>query len=352
MTTRQHLSSHLRKVTTCFVLDDCDVDCETFANIVDGDLSFSMEPAKQTSSTPIAFNAVDTREGNILDIHTAYDDDGPRSGGDEHESDRNTFKNGTYCGMLSGDALRDYPKQVVSLTKAGNASTDLCEFLPWTKNIMALTQRFLFLSGKQTTRAQVGKNGPWQGSKKVPRQNEAQDLWHGSKTALFSDDRRNYKDTVPHDRHITHSATIPASTNPDRRLTDLVLKDTKITERQFDPAKERMLEQLLLLSGVNNERSIMYQFSLHCVEGTTELDITFEPTHERPEHPEENKIPSLRVVDLVANDSVRSIIDDKCNTCCHGEARRQETVVNLGPFSYQVAYERDYFQRRRNNHSG
>ena len=61
-------------------------------------------------------------------------------------------------------------------------------------------------------------------------------------------DRRNYT-TVPHESHITHSATLSASTDPDGRLTDLVLKDTMITERQFDPAKERTLEQVLLLSG-------------------------------------------------------------------------------------------------------
>ena len=53
-------------------------------------------------------------------------------------------------------------------------------------------------------------------------------------------DRRNYT-TVPHESHITHSVTLSASTNTDGRLTDLVLKDTMITERQFDPANERMV---------------------------------------------------------------------------------------------------------------
>ena len=62
MTTRQHLSSQSREVTTCFVLDDCDDD---------------------TVKYPSRWN-------------TAYDDYRPRSGGDEHKSDRNTrFKNDT-----------------------------------------------------------------------------------------------------------------------------------------------------------------------------------------------------------------------------------------------------------------
>ena len=76
MTTQLHLSSPLTKVTTCFVLDDCGDDSETFSNMVDGEVSVSMEPTKLTSPTPIAFNAVDTREEDILDIHTANDDDG------------------------------------------------------------------------------------------------------------------------------------------------------------------------------------------------------------------------------------------------------------------------------------
>ena len=59
---------------------------------------------------------------------------GPRSGGDKHNSDRNTrFKNGTYCGMLCGDVVRYYPKQVVSLIKAGNAPANMRKFLPWTQ---------------------------------------------------------------------------------------------------------------------------------------------------------------------------------------------------------------------------
>ena len=76
MTTRQHLSIQSRKVTTCFVVDDCDDDYETFANMVDGEVSLSMEPTKQISPTPIAFSAVDTGEKNIPNIHTASDDDG------------------------------------------------------------------------------------------------------------------------------------------------------------------------------------------------------------------------------------------------------------------------------------
>ena len=107
----------------------------------------------------------------------------------------------------------------------------------------------------------------WQGSKKVPRQNEAQDLWHGSKTAR----------THGHGDH-----------------------GERERERNFDPAEERMLEQVLLLSGGYCKRSIMYQLSVHCVDGTTELDITFEQTDERPEQ-SENKNKKCRVCRMLAS---------------------------------------------------
>ena len=55
----------------------------------------------------------------------------------------------------------------------------------------------------------------------------------------------------------------------------------------------------------------MSQLSLHCVDGTAKLNIAFASIRERPAQSEENKILRLRVADLMANDSVRSIIDDK-----------------------------------------
>ena len=108
------------------------------------------------------------------------------------------------------------------------------------------------------------KNGPWEGSKKrylvrtkpkirgtVRKQRCSSRLDPDSRFSrhtkeTYGADRRNCTAFVPHESHITYRATLSASTNQDRRLTDLVLKDTKITERHFDPAKERMLEQVLL----------------------------------------------------------------------------------------------------------
>ena len=73
----------------------------------------------------------------------------------------------------------------------------------------------------------------------------------------------------------------------------------------------------------------MYQLSLHCVDSTAELNIAFAPIHERPKQPGENKILNLRVADLVENDSVRSIIDDRYNNRCHSEARQRDAKEKL-----------------------
>ena len=67
----------------------------------------------------------------------------------------------------------------------------------------------------------------------------------------------------------------------------------------------------------------MYEFSLPCVDGTTELDIAFEPPRERPERSENQKMSSLQDADLTTNDSDRSIIDDRRNSCCHRAGQRQ-----------------------------
>ena len=173
MTTRQHLSGQSRKATKCFVLDDCDDDTEIFVNIVDRKVSLSMEPPKQTSSTPIVFN-VDTGEENIPDIRTANHDDGLWSSEDEHTSDRNTrFKHGTYRGVLNGDDLRDYITQTCANFSLGHI------------NIMALMQRFLFLIGN---RRRVLKWAKKRASSKESIRHLVRTkpkIRHGSKTALF-----------------------------------------------------------------------------------------------------------------------------------------------------------------------
>ena len=67
----------------------------------------------------------------------------------------------------------------------------------------------------------------------------------------------------PHGSHITYSATLSASAET------------------IDTAKEGVLEQVWLLLGGCKKRSPMYQFSLHCVDGTTEHRVSSDPRTSR-----------------------------------------------------------------------
>ena len=158
--------------------------------------------------------------------------------------------------------------------------------------------------------------------------------FHGKNDLLtertYRIDRRTYVGPAPSNIHDEYKAVRSASPDCDGEPTDHVPKDTMTTEQQLDLATRMVLEQVLLLSDGDYKQSIMLQLPLHCVDGTAELNTAFGSIRERTEHSEENKIPSLRVVDLVANDSVRSIVDDRRNTCCQSEARRQGAEVNSG----------------------
>ena len=162
--------------------------------------------------------------------------------------------------MLSGDILRDYPKQVVSSTKRQGTHR-------WTCANFSLGHKHDGVDAKQTMRAHVGKKRPPGKDRTrylvrtkpkicgtVRKQRCASRLdpdscfsRHTKET--YGADRRNFSASGPRESHITYGATPSASINPDRRLADLVLKNAKITERQFDPAKDRMLEQVLHFFG-------------------------------------------------------------------------------------------------------
>ena len=170
--------------------------------------------------------------------------------------------------MLSGDVLRDYQKQFMSLTNAGNASTDMYEFLPLTQKYYGVDATIPVSQRKTDDACSSGqKRAPGKDQKKGTSSERSPRFVARFENSVVHRDRTQIP--VSHDlqrRHTvpivetflpsfltkatsTTSATLSASTNPDGKLTDFVLKDTKITERQFDPARERMLEQVLLLSG-------------------------------------------------------------------------------------------------------
>ena len=67
-----------------------------------------------------------------------------------------------------------------------------------------------------------------------------------------------------------------------------------------------------------NEQSAMVQLFLDCVDRATEPSTAFVSFREQPMHFNDNQTLSLRLVDPIADDGVWAIIDDGCNSCCHG----------------------------------
>ena len=135
-----------------------------------------------------------------------------------------------------------------------------------------------------------------------------------------------YIDSVPREIYNVLEATRSASSNRDEELANRVLKDTKITKRQLDLATRLMLEHVSRLSDGNYEQSAMVKLFLDCVDESSTAFVSF---RERPMHFDDNQTLSLRVVDPIADDGVWAIIDDGCNSSCHGEVWRQNAEAKM-----------------------
>ena len=180
--------------------------------------------------------------------------------------------------MLSGDVLRDYPKQIVSPIKGRNVSTDMSESLSWTQKIYGVDATTPVSQRKTDDACSNGhKLAPGKDQKKKGTSSERSPRF-GARLENSVVHRDWTQIPVSHDIRKRHTAPIVETT-----LLLFLTKatsptaqhfrhqqDTKITERQLDPAKEKMLEQVLLLLGGYYKRSTMCQFSLHCVDGATE----------------------------------------------------------------------------------
>ena len=142
-------------------------------------------------------------------------------------------------------------------------------------------------------------------------------------------DGGTYIDSVPCDIYNTLEATCSASSDRDEELANRVLKDTLITKRQLDFATRLMLEQVSRLSDGNCEQSAVVPFFLDCVERAIEPSTAFVLFREQLTHSNDNQTLSLRVVDPIADDGVWAIIDEECNSCCHGEVWRQNAEAKM-----------------------
>ena len=95
------------------------------------------ETIEQIPLTPTASAAVDTKDTATFNVRVMDDNDEIwATEADDGTGWNKTFTSGTYRGMLYGVVLRDYPKQIVSLTKAQSVRTNI---RPPQKDIIALT---------------------------------------------------------------------------------------------------------------------------------------------------------------------------------------------------------------------
>ena len=73
----------------------------------------------------------------------------------------------------------------------------------------------------------------------------------------------------------------------------------------------------------------MVQLFLDCSDRATASSITFVSFREQPMHFKDNQTLNLRVVCPFADEGVWAIIDDGCNSCCHGEVWRQNAEAKM-----------------------
>ena len=66
----------------------------------------------------------------------------------------------------------------------------------------------------------------------------------------------------------------------------------------------------------------MVQLFLDFVDGTGEQLTAFVFCQERPMHEDDQQTQTPRVVDPILDEGVWAIVDDGCNSCCHGELWR------------------------------
>ena len=113
-----------------------------------------------------------------------------------------------------------------------------------------------------------------------------------------------------------------------------------------------MLEQISRLSNGDYEQSMMVQLFLDCVDRATASSTAFVSFREQLMHFKDNQTLNLRVGDKIADEGVWAIIDDGCNSCCHGEVWRQNAEKNesVGPSTNLAAEKGNYFQWCWNEH--
>ena len=76
----------------------------------------------------------------------------------------------------------------------------------------------------------------------------------------------------------------------------------------------------------------MLRLFLDCVDRAVVSSTAFLSFREQPVEFGGDRALSLRVVDPIADEGVWAVIDDGCNSCCHGEVWRQNAEAKMKSF--------------------
>ena len=281
--------------------------------------------------TPTASAAVDMKNTASFNVRTMDEKDEIWTIEADHRTGwKNTFKSGTYRGMLYGVILRGCPKQVVSLTKAKSVPMNMSEFFSWAhRHYIRLTCKICGTVRKEDRHPQ--RQDPATCSHR--RTDHRESNTHTRKTYCI--DCGICLDFVP--REIFNALETPrsVSSNRNEELADRVTKDTTITKRQIDLATRMMLDQISRLSDGDCEQSMAIQLFLDCIYRATTPSTAFVSFRERYTHFNDNRTLSLRVVDPIADEGVWAI-DDGCNSCCHGKVWRQNGEAKMKVLRLQL----------------
>ena len=90
-----------------------------------------------------------------------------------------------------------------------------------------------------------------------------------------------------------------------------------------------MLEQVLCLSNGDYKQSTMLRLPQGCVDRAAESITASVLIREQPMNSQDKQTLSLRAVCPIAYGGVWAIIDDGCNSCCHGEVWRRKAEVKM-----------------------
>ena len=142
--TRQHLTNQANQAGACFVLIEYSDDPETSAYMVGQNVPLPKEATEQIPLTPTASAAVDIKNTATLNGRVVDDNDEPRATEADGRQRRTTGDRSRSQDRMEqnvqersvswygyGVVLRDFPKQVVSLTKAKSVPTNMRDFLSW-----------------------------------------------------------------------------------------------------------------------------------------------------------------------------------------------------------------------------